>query len=97
MKKHEWALVDDRLEELYEYKAPVMYQSIPSLTIPPRKPRGIFERANAPSPGQKESAKPRPLRQKNRAKSPTRPGQLFFNIQQKNTKHEAEIIKKKQY
>ena len=48
----------------------VIYQSIPSLTIPPSQtPREFFERANFPSPRHKDSAKPRPLGQKNRAKS----------------------------
>ena len=65
----------------------LMYQSIPSLTIPPpQTPGNFFERANAPLPlplpGHKESAKPRPLGQKNHAKTPP-PGQLFSKIQQK--------------
>ena len=60
-----------------------MYQSIPSLTIPPwQTPGDVFERANFPPPWHKESAKPRPLWQKNRAKTPP-PGQLFSKIQQK--------------
>ena len=68
----------------------VIYQSIPSLTIPPGKPAGnLCERANSPPPGHKESAKPRPLGQKNHAKTP-RPGQLFCK---KSTKHETEIMK----
>ena len=45
-------------------------------------PREFLERAISPPPGHKESAKPRPLGQKNRAKTP-RPGQLFPKIQQK--------------
>ena len=52
------------------------------------KPQGHFyERANSPTPAHKESVKLRPLRQKNRAKTPP-PGQLFSKIQQKTTKHE---------
>ena len=71
-----------------------MYQSISSLITPPPKqtPREFFERANSPPPGRKESAKPRSLGQKNRAKTPP-PGKLFSKIQQKNTKHETEIMK----
>ena len=62
----------------------VMYQSIPSLTIPRGKvPRNLFERANSSPPEHKESAKPRPVGQKNRTKTPP-PGQLFSKIQQKS-------------
>ena len=65
-----------------------IYQSIPSLTTP----RATFERANSPPPGHKEGAKPLSLGQKNRAR--TQPwGQLFSKFQQKNTKHETEIMK----
>ena len=62
----------------------IMYQSIPSLTIPRADPGEFFERANPPPPGYKESAKLRPLGQKNCAKTPL-PGQLFSKIQQKNS------------
>ena len=54
----------------------LMYQSIPCQTTPVHK----------------ESAKPRPLGQKNRAKTPP-PGKLFSKIQQKNRKHETEIMR----
>ena len=61
-----------------------MYHSIPSLTIP--HPGEFFERANSPPPEHKESAKPRPLGQINRAKPP--PGAIIFkNTAKKN--HEA--------
>ena len=52
-------------------------------------PWEFFEWAN--SPRHKESPKPRPLRQKNHAKTPPL-GQLFSKIQQK-TKHETDIMK----
>ena len=53
---------------------------------PPGKPPGnIFGRANSPLPGHKESVKPPPLEQINRAKAPL-PGQLFLKTQQKNHK-----------
>ena len=68
-----------------------MYQSIPSLTIPPGKTLAIFfERANPPPLGHKESAKLRTLGKKTRAKTPP-PGQLFSNIQQNNM-NETEIM-----
>ena len=60
----------------------IMYQLIPSLTIPRANPEGIFERANSPAPGNKESAKSRPMGQKNYAKTPP-PEQLISKIQQK--------------
>ena len=59
---------------------------------PDHPPGNFFETLNSPHPGQKESAKPRPLGQKNRAKTPP-PGRLFSKIQQKETKHETEIMK----
>ena len=74
-----------------------MYQSIPSLTIPPPppgKPSGnFFERANSPLPGHEESAKHQPLGQKNCAKKQP-PGQLFSKIQKKTKKNfETEVMK----
>ena len=70
-----------------------MYQSIPSLTIPPQAyPQGIFWKGEFPTPRHKEIAKPRPLGQIIRAETPPL-GQLFSNIQQKNMKHETEIMK----
>ena len=61
-----------------------MYQSIPSLTMPPGRPPGtdFFERANSPSPEHKESVKIRPLGQKNRAKAPPQ-GNCFQNSAKK--------------
>ena len=59
---------------------------------PGQTPGKFFERANSPSPGHKESAKPLSLGQKNRAR--TQPwGNYFQNSSKKNTKHETEIIK----
>ena len=57
-------------------------------TLPPQgNPREMFLRRRIP--WHKESAKARPLRQKNRARTPV-PGQLFSKIQQKtqNTRQE---------
>ena len=104
----------------------LMYQSIPSLTIPrggdffemanspPRRdffemanspppgnflkwriphPRGIFEKANSPPPGHKESAKPRPLRQKNCAKIPA-PDNDFQKYSKKNTQNMRQKLRK---
>ena len=65
-----------------------MCQSIPSLTIP----TGNFLTEQIPHPLAQKSAKPRPLGQKIRAKTPPT-GQLFSKIQQKNTKHKIEIMK----
>ena len=66
-----------------------MYQSIPSLTIP----REFFEKANSPPPlGHEGSAKPQFWGRKIVLKPPPR-GQLFSKIQQRNTKHEIEIMK----
>ena len=59
---------------------------------PGKPPENFYERANSPPPGNKESAKPRPLGQKNRPKTPP-PAQLFSKIMQRNTKHEIEIAK----
>ena len=72
-----------------------MCQSIPSLTIHPRtNPREFFERANAPSPGHKESAKPGPLEHKNRAKALLLPrGNYFKKSNNKKAKHERKIMK----
>ena len=53
-------------------------------------PQGFFERVDSPTPRQRESAKP--LGQKNCAKTRP-PEELFSKIQQKNTKHEIEIMK----
>ena len=47
----------------------------------------FFEKENSPSLGHKESAKARPLGQKNSAKP--HPGEIIF----KNTEHETKIIK----
>ena len=64
-----------------------MYQSNPSLTILSHSnPRGIFRNGEFATPGHKESAKPRPLGQKNRAETPPL-GQLFSKIQQKITQN----------
>ena len=73
-------MLHNKLCHAYKNSGQFMYQSIPSLTIPRENPGEVFERANSPSPGHKESAKPRPLGQKNRAKTPF-PGQLFSKIQ----------------
>ena len=48
----------------------------------PGKPLGNFLIGQFPNPGHKESVKPRPLGQINRAKTPP-PGQLFSKMQQK--------------
>ena len=58
---------------------------------PGRPPGNIFERVNSPLPGHKESAKARPMGQKNRATAPP-PGQLFSKMHQK-TKHGTETMK----
>ena len=50
----------------------VMYQSIPSLTIPPlAKPPGNFLMGEFPTPGQKRSSKPHPQAYKNEIKPHT--------------------------
>ena len=50
---------------------------------PPGRTRGeFFRKGEFPTPRHKGSAKPQPLGQKNRAKTPP-PGQLFFKIQRK--------------
>ena len=49
------------------------------------QPSGNFERENSPPLGHKESVKPRPLRQKNRANTPP-PGQLYSKIQPEKNK-----------
>ena len=60
---------------------------------PDHPPGDVFERANSPPFGHKESAKPRPLWLKNRAKTPP-PWQFFSKIRQKKpTKNEIEIMK----
>ena len=61
----------------------LMYQSILSLTIPPRgggKPWGTFLKGRIP-PGQKNSAKTPPQ------------GNYFKNPAKRNTKHETEVMK----
>ena len=69
----------------------IMYQSIPSLTIPPPRanPWGIFLKGESPPLGHKESAKPRSLGQKNRAKTP---GAIIFKYPAKKTMNETEIM-----
>ena len=48
----------------------LMYQSIPSMTISPARPPGIFLWANSPPPGQKESSKLQPPDLSKQAKTP---------------------------
>ena len=62
----------------------VSVNSKPDYPPPPR--RNFLEKANSPPPGNKGSAKPQPLGQKNRAKTPP-PGQLFSKIQQEKTQN----------
>ena len=64
------------------------------LDHPPGQTPGadFYERANSQPLGHKESAKPQPLEQKNRAKT-LPPWHSFSKVQQKNTKHETEIVK----
>ena len=71
----------------------LMYQSIPRLTTPLQaNPRGNFLRGRIPpSTGHKESANPRPLGQKNRAKPPREI--IFKNPAKTTTKHETETMK----
>ena len=64
-----------------------MYQSIPSLTTTPGE---FFERVN--SPGHKESAKPWPLGQKNRAKTPPR-GNYFQKSSKKKQYSNADMFR----
>ena len=52
---------------------------------PPGQTPGNFLKGRIPTPGQKESAKPQPLGQKNRAKTPS-PGQLISKTRQKTYK-----------
>ena len=55
-----------------------MYQSIPSLTIPPGKTPGqLFGWANSPPPGKKEFKTPTPRAYKNELKPI--PGSIFLN------------------
>ena len=77
----------------YLFNVSLMYQSIPSLTIPQGKPlENCLERANSPPPEYKEIAKSRSLGQKNCAKTPP-PGQLFKkNSAKNNTKHEIKFM-----
>ena len=64
----------------------VMYQSIPSLTIPPRaKPRGnFFDGRISHPPGKKGVQNPHPRAYKNELKP--HPGAFFSIIQYKNMK-----------
>ena len=62
-----------------------MYQSIPSLTIPPGKPKANF-------PQRKKVRNSDPWGRKIAPKTPPL-GQLLSKIQQKDTKHEIEIMK----
>ena len=48
----------------------LMYQSIPSMTISPARPSGIFLWANSPPLGQKESSKLQPPDLSKQAKTP---------------------------
>ena len=55
-----------------------MYQSIPSLTIPPgQNPRAIFLMGEFPTPGQKGVQNPHPRAYKNELKP--HPGGIFLN------------------
>ena len=69
-----------------------MYQSIPSLTIPPGKnPRAIFLTGEFPTPrAKKEFKTPTPRAYKNELK-PT-PGAFFSIIHYKNIKNKTEIM-----
>ena len=70
-----------------------MYQSIPSLTIPPGKPLQNFWKGKFPTPqAQRKCGTPSP-RAENHAKTPS-PGDYFQKFSKKNnTKHEIEIMK----
>ena len=91
-----------RLGRLAEHSLIVMYQSIPSLTIPLRiaqggwsglKPPGKFLKGRVPHPlSTKKVRNPDPWGRKIVPKSHP-PGQLFLKIQKRNTKHEIEIVK----
>ena len=48
----------------------LMYQSVPSITISPARPPGIFLWANSPPPGQKGSSKLQPPDLSKQAKTP---------------------------
>ena len=66
-----------------------MYQSIPSVTILWATPRGIFMKGQMPHPlGTKKVRNPDPWGRKIVLKS-----QLLLKTQEKNTKHETEIVK----
>ena len=70
-----------------------MYQSIPSLTIPPTaNPQGSFLKGRIPHPRHKESAKNRPLGQKGRAK--THPRGNYFKNPAKNTEIMTKTVMK---
>ena len=72
----------------------LMYQSIPILTTlhsPGQTPEQLFERANFPPPGNKESARLRTLGQKIVLKPHS--GAIIFNNPTKKTKHNTEIMK----
>ena len=70
----------------------IMYQSIPSLTIPLDKtPGNFFERVNAPPKDTNKVQKADPLGQKNHAKTP--PRAIIFKNRAKHTRHETEIMK----
>ena len=84
---------------------PIMYQSIPSLTIPSQaKPSGNFfdERIPQPPgqkgvqnphpPGQKGVQNPHPRAYKNELNPPPPPGAFFSIIHYKNIKNETEIM-----
>ena len=80
-----------KINELFS-PATLAYVSVNSKPDHPPPLWECFERVNSPPPRHKESMEPRPMGQKNRAKTPL-PGQLFSKIQQRNTTHEIEIVK----
>ena len=49
----------------------LMYQSVPSMTIPPARPPGIFLWENSPPSGQEESSKLQPSDLSKQAKTPS--------------------------
>ena len=69
------------------------YVSVNSKPDHPGQPNGeFFKRANSHPSGYKESVKPRPLAQKDCAKT-LHPWGNYFQKFSKNTKHEIEIMK----
>ena len=77
------------LQDLHFHQ--VMYQLIPSLTIPPGQTPRKFLEGRIPHPRAQRKCETPATGQKNRAK--THPWRNYFQKSIKNTKHETEIMK----